>query len=139
MTTTNKKNASFEIGPIINVSDATTTQLNWMVTRANYPKADMSATHVWHDTGDGEEDFLIEESSTDWSIGGPLFSEAGIASGLVPSADDVPKEWCAHSYRDANFCRETKRSYGDTELTAKARCYVKQRLGDEVMIPSELT
>lgn len=120
----------------IKVSELTGAALDWAVCRALHPKADMSATHVWLDSGDGEDDFLIEKTSTDWSQGGPIVEREFI--GVNPRANRKLVEcWSAQFYEGVKndlYVNE----YGPTPLIAAMRCYVASKLGDEVDIPEEL-
>ena len=106
------------------LKDAT---LNWAVCRAQYPNADMSATHVWLDSFDGEEDFLIEETSTDWSQAGPIIEREKID--VMPTFGN---QW--HSTDVSGHVTR----FGPTPLIAAMRCYVASKLGDEVQVPAEI-
>ena len=109
-------------------SELTEAALDWAVCRAQHPDADMSATHVWLDTGDGEDDFLIDKTSTDWAQGGPIIEreKIGINPASLPCSD-----WVA----DTQIIRERTHQHGSTPLIAAMRCYVASKLGDEVEVP----
>lgn len=96
----------------INVSEATNTQLNWLVARCEevldediYPRHSYSSdpSEMWP---------IIErvKISTDWD-------------------HDV---WNASAYGQSTY------TTGPTVLIAAARCYVVSKLGDVVEVPEEL-
>jgi hypothetical protein len=122
----------------VKTNEASGSVLDWMVAKC------VTATHLYPDRHTKPDIFLAEwdenkhNYSTDWSQGGPIIERENIATGLVPTEAGSPKDWCAYSYRDAEFCRESKRSYGPTPLIAAMRCYVASKLGDEVEVPDEL-
>lgn len=111
----------------IKVSAATPKQLDWMVCRALHPVADMSATHVWLDTGDGEDDFPIEKYSTDPAAAYPIIEREDID---VVRVRVFAKFWSASNLSIQVF--------GATPLIAAMRCYVASKSGDIVEIPDEL-
>ena len=115
----------------IKTSELTGAALDWAVCRALHPKADMSATHVWLDSGDGEDDFLIEKTSTDWSQGGPIIEREKLD--VLYMGDGV-----AEHYWRAEAIGGYTATEGATPLIAAMRCYVASKLGDEVDIPEEL-
>lgn len=116
----------------IKTSELTNIALDWAVCRALHPKADMSATHVWLYTGDGEDDFLIEKTSTDWSQGGPIIDQEKISVIHMEGT----QHWVARKFHPA--CDTTPKSEGPTSLIAAMRCYVASKLGEEVDVPEEL-
>lgn len=82
---------------------------------------------------DGER-FAVEDSdgniegfmpSTDWSQGGPIIEQQGIALYLYGDY-----QWNAHV--------GGRESVGPTALLAATRCYVVSELGDEVDVPDDL-
>ena len=64
--------------------------------------------------------------SSNWAQGGPIIEREQIA--LFLNGDD---EWTAED--------GWHRAGGETPLVAAMRCYVANKLGDEVEIPKELT
>ena len=121
----------------IKTSELTGAALDWAVCRARHPEAGMSATHVWLDTGDGEDDFLIGKTSTDWAQGGPIIEREKIRF------DDLPDNGIRAFIRRPVGRREILLmdcwDEGITPLIAAMRCFVASKLGDEVDVPEELT
>jgi len=109
----------------INVNNATSRQLNWLVTRCLHPKADMSSTYDWLDTGDGEEDFLIEDFTGDWAKGGAII-------GCERLEFRKARKGMFASYHKG------KTYLGDTHLIAAMRCYVARCSGEQVDVPEAL-
>lgn len=119
----------------IKVSAATPKQLDWMVCRALHPVADMSATHVWLDTGDGEDDFPIEKYSTDPAVANPIIDRESICLDICLDKPEMSCQWIADKRSGmGRLCRQ----YGATILIATMRCYVASKSGDIVEIPDEL-
>jgi len=114
---------------LVKVAEAKGATLDWMVCRARHPHADMSATHVWLDTGDGEDDFLIEQTSTDWAQGGPIIDREKIS---IRQWTNVP---IVHAYMPEGEWS----SDGESPLIAAMRCLVVSRLGEEVEVPDGLS
>jgi len=129
----------------IKVSEATKNQLNWMVATIE--------GGVWMGDwyafpNDGSVQFKIARytkevavatlngctysPTTDWSQGGPIFSGARIGATFHPEWE-VPN-WGAW-VTDGDDHQEVM---GETELIAKARCYVSSKLGEFVEVPDEL-
>lgn len=115
----------------INVSQAEPPVLNWLVAKAANPR---SVTLDFTDPRDPwiECDGIADQPlhsytpTTDWSQGGPLFSEARIESYWHSALE------CWAAKHDDNL------RCGPTELTAKARCFVASKLGETVEVPEEL-
>jgi Protein of unknown function (DUF2591) len=120
----------------VKVSEASSgSLLDWLVCRAMYPHADMSVTHVWLDTGDGEEDFLIDETSTDWAFGGPIIERGGIT---VVNAGNLGHEEPWMAAYPTRFGDHSDYIFGPTPLIAAMRCYVTSELGGVVEVPDEV-
>jgi hypothetical protein len=95
----------------IKVSEATPTQLDWLVAFAI----------GWHGTP------KRPAYSTNWAIGGPIIYREGISWHCANKSS-----WHAYAYGSAdNF-------NGPTPLIAAMRCFVASKLGDEVEVPDEL-
>lgn len=136
----------------IPTSELTGAALNWAVCRAQHPDADMSATHVWLDSSDGECDFLIDKTSTDWVLGGPIIDREKISVGqrfvftkFLPKNSPIVSRrvqpevgWTAQYFQAPHSAFEVHRQYGPTLLIAAMRCYVASKLGNKVEIPEEL-
>lgn len=112
----------------IKTSELTGATLDWAVCRAQNPYADMSATHVWLETGDGEDDFLIDTPSTDWSQGGQIIEWEKIS---VMWGMDAEWHACTGFSTRGHLL-------GATPLIAAMRAYVVSKLGDEIEVPDEL-
>lgn len=112
----------------IKVSEATTTQLDWLVAKCE----GLGLAHkgfVVH-YSDGEPDSW--QPSTNWSQGGSIIEREEIATA---SQFD---EWAAFQSHTVINGQLYKDYYGATLLIAAMRCYVASKLGDEVEIPVEL-
>jgi hypothetical protein len=71
--------------------------------------------------------------ATDWAQGGPIIEREGI--NLFQRKGIAAKEgrpWLA--YNEAQL-----EQHGPTPLIAAMRCYVASKLGDEIVLPKELT
>lgn len=79
-------------------------------------------------TADGEDYFKLDvyAPSQLWEQGGLIIEHEGIAVYLYGDS-----EWNAHV--------GGRESVGPTPLIAAMRCYVANKLGDEVEVPNELT
>ena len=80
--------------------------------------------------------------STDWSQGGPIIERDGIellcnltATEAARFSGGAKADWQAFHRSDR---RTDARQYGPTPLIAAMRCYVANKLGDEVEVPEEL-
>lgn len=77
-------------------------------------------------TREGQRFLRLHSYSTNWAQGGPIIKREKIAGYFSQDAS----VWVAD-------CEEY-RSTGQTPLIAAMRCYVVNKLGDEVEIPEEL-
>jgi hypothetical protein len=110
----------------IKTSELTGPTLNWGVAKAQ-------DLHVFSDgrswiveyKGGGGRYAPLPKFSTDWAQGGPIIERESI--GILPSGN---------AYYERNG--GTYYSYGPTPLIAAMRCYVLNKLGDEVEVPDEL-
>ena len=108
----------------IKVSNATNTQLDWLVTDLeNFKRY-------------GPKDWLEQRPrafcpSTNWEQGGPIIEQESIA---ICKLEDGDWRGQLHAESLGPYCRQ----YGSTPLIAAMRCYVASKLGDEVEIPKEL-
>jgi hypothetical protein len=98
----------------IKVSEATPTQIDWLVVVAM-----LSGRYSVSD---------LAPYSTSWAHGGPII-EREIYS--FSSDDNSTTKYAWHKDNKT-------RAYGDTFLIAAMRCYVASKMGDEVEIPEEL-
>jgi len=109
-------------------------QLNWAVALAEGWKPekvrDAKGEYWWlfkHPRGMNPKHY---HPSTHWGIGGLIIEREGIT--VAP--DDV-EPWCA--YIDRGTAEDVIYS-GTTPLIAAMRCYVANKLGDEVELPEGL-
>lgn len=89
---------------------------------------------------DGPQEFKY---SRDWSQGGPIIEQEGIALWL--SATPEKGKWAAADARWMDLDPESEEFlampdpwHGPTALIAAMRCHVASKLGDEVEVPEEL-
>ena len=118
----------------VHIDKTTPKQLNWLVTRCLHPKADMSSMHIWLDTGDGKEDFLIENYAEDWACGGPVLQKL---RGLKLEIGRVCITSCYANIVDLTG-KELYFTAGKTLLMAGLRCLVLSKLGEQVDVPEAL-
>ena len=97
----------------VKVVEATKLQLDWLVARIEGDELPKSG-------GKGLE------YSTDWACGGPIIEREGISIYRMTS------DWSA-AYNPSGATQD-----GPTPLIAAMRCYVSNRLGNEVEVPEEL-
>lgn len=70
--------------------------------------------------------------TTDWAQGGPLSERFNVA--VHPHGTKKSRKWVA----TIDYANSRVVVGGETELIAKMRCIVMDRLGDEVDVPEEL-
>ena len=97
----------------VKVVEATERQLNWLVARIEGDELPKS--------GGKGLDF-----SSDWAHGGQIIESEGISIYRMTS------DWSA-AYNPSGATQD-----GPTPLIAAMRCYVSNRLGNEVEVPEEL-
>ena len=97
----------------IKVAKATERQLNWLVARIEGDELPKSG-------GKGLD------YSSDWAHGGPILERE------VISVYRMTSDWSA-AYNPSGATQD-----GPTPLIAAMRCYVSNRLGNEVEVPEEL-
>ena len=82
--------------------------------------------------------------STDWAQGGPIIEREKIGVWwATPCVDDDGVEYGNHWYAgmectDDNADKPYRVAIGPTPLIAAMRCYVVNKLGDEIELPEEL-
>ncbi len=129
----------------IKTSELTGAALDWAVAKCE------GATDEWHTDKPffwngvpcvREAGHDVEYTpTTDWAQGGPLIDREGLG---VTQYNNIPdrseNRWqCVKYYggmRMGNY--QPLVMYGPTPLIATMRCYVANKLGDEVEIPEEL-
>lgn len=111
----------------VKVTELSGAALDWAVANAT---GDFTPNKHFDDEGNLQrwvEHYSDCRPSTDWSQGGPLIEREKIA---IDFDHDV---WNASKY-DTNWYIS-----GPTPLIAAMRCYVRNKLGDEVDIPDALS
>lgn len=117
----------------IKVSEATTTQLNWLVAKCE-------GGDVAIETNSGGESIIrycgfITSFTTDWSESGPIIEREQISTNF---GDEFDGGWCANLGFDPCSGESQAEAEGPTPLIAAMRCYVASKLGVEVEVPNEL-
>jgi hypothetical protein len=102
-------------------SQLTGAALDWAVTKCELPKG-------WS----GAEIILGKDTdySTDWRLGGAIIQREWI------NLTNEQEVWTAEIADDVPDGYVTMQ--GETALIAAMRCYVAQRIGDEIEVPDEL-
>ena len=146
----------------INVSEATNTQLDWLVAkceglplrldpmgfRQGHPTSPLSGWWVWYGT---PESAIIGfcpkrqpahkgySPTTDWSQMGPIIErqELELHKWGVEGweAKDTNYKYLNTPQEQSAFAE----GYGETALIAAARCFVVSKLGETVEVPEELS
>lgn len=119
----------------IKTSEATNTQINWLVATCE------GAGDDWHSYEpffwDGVAVINVQghdvnyRPSTNWAQSGPIIEREEITLDKEARMQDAPVVWLANCGR--GFVS------GPTPLIAAMRCYVASKMGDEVDVPEELT
>ena len=118
----------------IKVAKATKLQLDWLVAYAQgrTPTLNMNSHgRVWHGwwLATGGEYERMPNYSNDWALGGPILERERITI----------RQWTGmpiiHAYMPHDGAPW---GAGPTPLIAVMRCYVSNRLGNEVEVPEEL-
>jgi hypothetical protein len=121
----------------IKVSEATPTQLDWLVAKCEghvengvygEPVLRDGQLHI-HYCGVVLDRCWVP--TTDWSQGGPIIESEAIQ--LIP--DEYAGVWTAYMTNEGEPYEHT----GPTPLIAAMRCFVASKLGDEVEVPNELS
>lgn len=115
----------------IKVSEATNTQLDWLVAKCEGAEDLHFNGEFWivSDPINGSEYLGNLDYTGDWSLMGPIIERERI--GLSPWGDRG--EWLAYTQRD-----RSSRWSADSALRAAAGCYVISKLGETVEVPEEL-
>ncbi len=135
----------------VKVSESTLTQLNWMVAKCEGMfRSDIIFKYDNKYWGEGqipdgivtcpESVFDINiadlKYSTDWGQGGPII-ERELIRVIAPTVKGV--DWVARVKQTLlSSMNNWYEQRGPTPLIAAMRCYVANKLGDEVEIPEEL-
>lgn len=105
----------------VKVSEATPTQLNWLVA-----KCEGVSWSMW----------LLDGYATDWAQGGPIIEREEISLHTTPKFAAQCMKWDASQRNINGAC--VRSQFGPTPLIAAMRCYVASKLGEECDIPNEL-
>jgi hypothetical protein len=107
-------------------SELTGAALDWAVTKAEGFDHEVTSSE-WGMWG----------WATDWAQGGPIIEREEIGVQCVPAG--TSQGWWA--IKDSTFHDRSRpdEMRGDTPLIAAMRCYVASVLGDEIVLPKELT
>ena len=122
----------------IKTSELSGAALDWAVEQAllaTLPQPERGL--LIHQAGYGH---ATKRYSTDWAQGGPISEREGIGAFCNRTAEvgarfnpDAGADWRAFRYN-----KHGTHYFGPTELSAKMRCFVASKLGDEVDVPEEL-
>jgi hypothetical protein len=125
----------------IKVSEATNTQLDWLVAKTVALKENqLSALRIEHgrpvllwDGGEPRGPRRPCKYTTDWSLMGPILDRCKSVL-LKQWLEARPEFKCeVHIYSEENHI-----AFGPTLCVAAARCYVASTLGETVEVPEEL-
>lgn len=135
----------------IKVSEATNTQLDWLVAKCEglNPNTDYYAPKRFGlFSGWREADgfgYAIKNYTADWSQMGPIIEREGINISVhyqddALSNDMVQIGWNGNLWNSSvpGTSGFLQWAYGPTPLIAAARCFVVSKLGDTVEVPDEL-
>ena len=122
----------------IRVSEATNTQLDWLVAEAReIPQAIIDgAIHDAELVEFGCDSSTLLNYTANWSLMGPIIERERISPTpltITVGEDTGKREWFAAKEFSKIYCD------GSTALVAAARCYVTSKLGETVEVPEELT
>ena len=118
----------------IKTQDLTGTALDWAVAVAEGKSGDceIHANNIWY--GRVTSGFVQYHPSTNWALMGPIIERELIT--LDYDCFGPQPVWIGtqHAFDGTRL----QHQFGETPLTAAARCYVASKLGDEVEVPEEL-
>lgn len=111
------------------VSDLTNKQLDWAVSSALGATVYISKRGdlMTHPYGQFNHHRGIPRwiPSSSWEQGGPIIEKEKI------TLEWTGENWCA-------YIRHDEEEFGTTPLVAAMRCYVVNKIGDEVLLPGEM-
>ena len=116
---------------IIQVSEATNLQLDWLVAKCE--EDELAMLNIQYP--DMAKHYPKVSPSTDWAQGGQIVEREKIGTTRVDTNPDI---WAAHITDPWRAASNVYSRLGDTPLIAAMRCYVASKLGDTVEIPEEL-
>jgi hypothetical protein len=108
-------------------SELTGAALDWAVTKCEGFDTDIEDGSIWGLWG----------WATDWSQGGPIIEREKVCIQRCIRACEY-HGWLALKDESFNDRSGPDEVWGDTPLLAAMRCYVANKLGDEIEIPEEL-
>ena len=117
----------------IKISELISTQLDWAVAKTEGLDVYIhtSANRPWLQYQDCHGQLHhCPEYSTDWTYSGPIIEKEGI---WVQRA--IPGAFYARNHTEAYYDQGIE---GKTYLEAAMRCYISNKLGNEIEIPKEL-
>jgi hypothetical protein len=120
----------------IKISEATTTQLDWMVAKAKSLHVRFWESPTIVEILHPNLDWISFKPSTNWSQGGPIIEREALLVGPSIGHRPIGSQWTA--IKMGVLKSETCRSTGLTMLTAAMRCYVVSKLGETAEVPEEL-
>jgi hypothetical protein len=113
--------------------DLTGSALNWAVAKCNgfvpFSAKDNTGERIMIDLGESTMYLQHYRPSTNWSQGGPIIEQEGIAA--IPNGRGAWEAELRGGDADDH-------GYGPTPLIAAMRCYVASKLGESVDVPEEL-
>lgn len=129
----------------IKTSELMGAALDWAVIVAEHGKhAANNPCHVEHfkDIREGHPLHQQAHYSANWTHGGPIIEREGIAIREITPVNGgngyiFTRRWIAEMFRFPEGPRKAI-AHGTTPLVAAMRCYVTNKLGNEVEIPEEL-
>ena len=120
----------------IRVSEATNTQLDWLVAKCEGATSIRFDGEFWRVESDYEEYLGNLDYTADWSQMGPIIERETIS---VMHRHRPPLHPEGDSWNAVILSSNKRGWYGPTPLIAAARCYVVSKLGETVEVPEELT
>ena len=86
------------------------------------------------------EPHFFKAYSTDWAQGGPIIERENISVIFHDGFYGIPNTWFAYQnfFFDGMEITTKNDTQGNTPLSAAMRCYVTQKLGNDVEVPDSL-
>lgn len=111
----------------IKTNKLTARGLDWAVAKCEGVETIYYGDSLWYVDSINGRNYEWNPSES-WLLGGPIVEREGIC--LCPRWDSEAPFWVAKYGRQEQF--------GDTFLIAAMRCYVADKLGDEIDVPEKL-
>jgi hypothetical protein len=126
----------------IKTTELTGAALDWAVAKCEgFVKVAIWTDHIGICKKYSFEDQVRWAPSTDWAQGGPIIEREGLGVSQYNNIPDRPENrWLCMKYETGMLVGNHKSTfaYGPTPLIAAMRCYVANKLGDEVEVPDGL-